>query len=171
MSFTRDAPLERRAHAIAELVDAAAELAFGAVADGRPLVDRAGDPALRIAVDRHAFLTVLANLLDNARRALASTGALALPGPHIAIAWGRAAGRVWIEVVDRGPGIPAGEEERIFHPFHSSREGGTGLGLAIVHSRIEAHGGEIAVVTDRRAPQPGFDGARFRIELPDGKGV
>lgn len=166
MTFTRDPPLELRPHPVGELVDAAAEIAFSGVGEAAPGIDRAGDPALAVPCDRHALVQVLVNLFDNARRAMAESGALALPGPHLAVAWGRLGGRVWIEVADRGPGIPRGEEERIFHPFHSLRDGGTGLGLAIVHSRVEAHGGEIAVVEDRRSPQTGFDGARLRLELP-----
>jgi signal transduction histidine kinase len=166
MTFTRDQPLDLRPNPAGELVDAAAEIAFSGVSDAIPAIDRAGDPELAIPCDRHAFVQVLVNLFDNARRAMVGNGALARTGPHLAVAWGRHGGRLWMEVADRGPGIPRGEEERIFHPFHSLREGGTGLGLAIVHSRIEAHGGEIAVVEDRRSTQPGFDGARFRIELP-----
>lgn len=165
-TFTRDRPLELTPNRLGEIVDAAAEIAFSGVMGTVPALDRAGDPALEIACDRHAMVQVLVNLFDNARRAMAESGALERPGPHLAVAWGRSAGRTWIEVADLGPGIPRGEEERIFHPFHSLRTGGTGLGLAIVHGRVDAHGGEIAVVADRRAPQTGFDGARFRIELP-----
>jgi len=171
LTFTRDHPLEVRPIAAGELVDAAAEIAFSGVPSALPAIDRAGDPALEIPCDRHALVQVLVNLFDNARRAMEGSGALELPGPHLAIAWGRIGRRTWIEVADRGPGIPRGEEERIFHPFHSLREGGTGLGLAIVHSRIEAHGGEIAVVEEGRGAQAGFAGARFRIELPDPPGA
>jgi two-component system sensor histidine kinase KdpD len=56
-------------------------------------------------------------------------------------------GEVVVEVADRGPGIPAGEETRIFEKFHRSvREGspgGVGLGLAICRAIVTAHGGRI----------------------------
>ncbi|HEY4778988.1 MAG TPA: ATP-binding protein, partial [Solirubrobacterales bacterium] len=52
--------------------------------------------------------------------------------------------RVVVRIVDRGPGIPEGERERIFEPFYRSG-GGTGLGLAIAKGFVEANGGEIAV--------------------------
>ncbi|MHC4936082.1 MAG: sensor histidine kinase [Planctomycetota bacterium] len=170
MTFTRDPVLERSSIGIPTLIDDAIEIAFTGLDGVVPVIDRAGEAELEVFVDRHAFTQVLVNLIDNARRVMEQCGALDEEGPHIAIAWGRTAGLIdpvtWIEVADRGPGIPEGEEERIFHPFHSLRESGTGLGLAIVHGRIEAHGGEIAVVSDRRAPQAGYEGARFRIELP-----
>jgi two-component system sensor histidine kinase HydH len=67
-----------------------------------------------------------------------------------------------IEVRDRGPGIPAGEEERIFEPFHTTRMRGTGLGLAVARRIVSLHGGTIAA-------RNGDDGgAVFTIELPRG---
>jgi K+-sensing histidine kinase KdpD len=56
--------------------------------------------------------------------------------------------RVVIRVVDRGPGIPERERERIFEPFYRSggnTGSGSGLGLAIAKGFIEANGGEIGV--------------------------
>lgn len=52
---------------------------------------------------------------------------------------------VTVELADRGPGIPSGEEERIFEKFVSGRTagGGVGLGLAICRAIINAHGGKI----------------------------
>jgi two-component system sensor histidine kinase KdpD len=54
---------------------------------------------------------------------------------------------VVLEVADRGPGVPAGEEARVFDKFHRAvREGsagGVGLGLAICRAIVTAHGGRI----------------------------
>jgi two-component system sensor histidine kinase KdpD len=52
---------------------------------------------------------------------------------------------VTVELADRGPGIPPGEEERIFEKFVRGRAagGGVGLGLAICRTIINAHGGKI----------------------------
>jgi two-component system sensor histidine kinase KdpD len=71
-----------------------------------------------------------------------------------------------VELADRGPGVPPGEEESLFEKFHRLRRegepGGVGLGLAICRGILRAHGGEI-----RAANRPG-GGAVFRLELPLG---
>ena len=85
-----------------------------------------------------------------------------------------AAGRVvTIEVEDDGPGIPPGELERVFEPFHRgepsrSREtGGVGLGLPIARNIFRAHGGD--VVLANRAPAGGAKragGLKATVTLP-----
>jgi two-component system, OmpR family, sensor histidine kinase KdpD len=53
---------------------------------------------------------------------------------------------VRVDVADRGPGIPPGEEERIFEKFHRGGKeagGGVGLGLTICRGIVTAHGGRI----------------------------
>lgn len=70
---------------------------------------------------------------------------------------------VIVEVADRGPGIPPGEESRIFDKFYrgkSAREGGVGLGLTICRGIVEAHGGRIWVEN-----RPG-GGALFQFTIP-----
>jgi two-component system osmolarity sensor histidine kinase EnvZ len=84
-----------------------------------------------------AIRRAISNLTDNALRYA--------PGP-VEIAARAEGGRVVIEVLDRGPGIPAGEAERLKRPFTRlvearSGPGGAGLGLAIVDRIARAHGG------------------------------
>jgi signal transduction histidine kinase len=66
-------------------------------------------------------------------------------------------------VADRGPGIPPGEEERIFERFYqpdaSRSDGGTGLGLAIARWIVAQHGGRIWAGNDPSG------GAVFVVEL------
>ena len=71
-------------------------------------------------------------------------------------------GVVRVEVVDRGPGIPAADRERLFHPFERgrSRAPGTGLGLTIARGFVEAHGGQLWLEEGPEA------GARFVFTLP-----
>jgi two-component system sensor histidine kinase KdpD len=67
-----------------------------------------------------------------------------------------------VELADRGPGIPHGEEKRIFEKFvrGSAARGGIGLGLTICQTIIAAHGGDIWAEN-----RPG-GGAVFRFTLP-----
>ncbi len=72
-----------------------------------------------------------------------------------------------IEVSDRGPGLPAGWEERIFAKFATPRVrggGGVGLGLAICKGFVEVHGGWISAEN-----RPG-GGTVFRFAIPIGDG-
>jgi two-component system sensor histidine kinase KdpD len=66
-------------------------------------------------------------------------------------------------VHDRGEGIPPGEEQAIFEPYHRgdrSGQGGAGLGLAVCRAIARAHGGALAM-----RPRPG-GGSTFVLELP-----
>jgi two-component system sensor histidine kinase HydH len=67
---------------------------------------------------------------------------------------------VTVSVRDHGPGLPAGQEERIFEPFVTTRVRGTGLGLAIARRIADRHGGTLTASTH---PQ---GGALFRLTLP-----
>jgi two-component system sensor histidine kinase KdpD len=72
--------------------------------------------------------------------------------------------RVIVRVVDRGPGIRAAEQARIFEAFYrgsgAGRATGSGLGLAIVRGFVEANGGTVRVES-----LPG-QGASFVVEFP-----
>lgn len=161
LTFTRARSLDRSPVEVAELVRHSLALTFSAADSALRTIIAEGPPELALHADRHALTQVLSNLLLNAHQALGPR-----PG-RIGVWWGnRGPDRVWLEVADDGPGIPAGEEEQVFELFHSRREGGTGLGLAIAHERIEAHDGEIAVVHDAWGTPEPWPGARFRILLP-----
>ena len=54
----------------------------------------------------------------------------------------REGGDVVLDVSDNGAGVPAGEREKVFELFYSTRKGGTGLGLAIARRIARAHGGD-----------------------------
>lgn len=76
-------------------------------------------------------------------------------------------GHAVLHVDDHGPGVPEGEQERIFEPFYrlpgaSEREGGVGLGLALVRSIAERHGGSATC----SARPDASTGARFTLSLP-----
>ena len=62
---------------------------------------------------------------------------------------------VRFEVADSGPGIPTGQLEKVFEPFHqvdgsdTRQQGGTGLGLAISRGLVERHGGRIWATSEQ----------------------
>lgn len=69
-----------------------------------------------------------------------------------------------ISVSDDGEGIREEDHERIFEPFHSSKESGTGLGLSAVHGIVRQHEGAL-----RLSSRPGS--TRFEIYLSTGSAV
>ncbi len=81
---------------------------------------------------------VLMNLFDNAIKYTPK-------GTPLELSASESFYTVTVELADRGPGIPPGEEERIFEKFVRGRgaAGGVGLGLAICRTIITAHGGKI----------------------------
>ncbi len=161
LSFARSPRLDKTHTRIADLVGDAVETTLSRLDSGSRPILREGPPDLAVAVDRHAMTQVLANLLLNAHQVMGTAAG------RVGIFWGPLDGdSIWIEVTDDGPGIAAGEEEQVFELFHSRRQGGTGLGLAIVRERVEAHDGEVAVVTDPWGPAVPWPGACFRILLP-----
>jgi signal transduction histidine kinase len=119
-------------------------------------------------VDPDAVYQALVNLLRNALDAMPSGGRLVLrtgwsDAPHVTLPGRRSPGgsrRVRVEVEDSGVGISAGDADRVFNPFFTTKDGGTGLGLALTHKIIEDHGGTIDF---RNAPG---GGTVFRIVLP-----
>jgi two-component system, OmpR family, sensor histidine kinase KdpD len=100
---------------------------------------------------------VLFNLIENA-------GKYAPQGTTIDVSCQLIDGAIEFAVADRGPGIPANEEARIFAKFYRmERQGGprgAGVGLSICRGIVEAHGGRIWV-----EPRGG-GGAIFRFAVP-----
>jgi signal transduction histidine kinase len=102
---------------------------------------------------------VVANLLENAVRFTPSGGTVEVRAHRTPLG-------VTIEVLDEGPGIPDGDDTRIFERFYradaarSSTNGGAGLGLAIARWIVDLHGGDIH--PERREPH----GCRMIVNLP-----
>jgi len=126
-------------------------------------------PGLRVQADPDRLQRVLRNLLDNALRHTPAGG-------QVRVEATLDGGQVEIGVGDSGPGIPAGEQERVFERFYraepSRQRGapaadgapgsgpGAGLGLAIARALVQAHGGRIWATTSP------LGGAALRLTLP-----
>jgi two-component system osmolarity sensor histidine kinase EnvZ len=125
---------------------------------GRTVTSRL-EPLPPLALRPSAMQRLVANLLDNALRH---------GGAEVEVATRVESGRAVIEVLDRGPGIPPGESERMLQPFtrldRARSTSGTGLGLAIVDRIARLHGGSVQLLAR------GGGGLRARVELPLPKG-
>ncbi len=117
------------------------------------------DPDLAADGDAERIHQVVANLLENAVRHSPRGGSVQVRAR-------RTASTVTIEIIDEGPGIAAGDAERVFERFYradtarASSDGGAGLGLAIARWIVDLHGGEIH--PEPHAPH----GCRMIVTLP-----
>jgi two-component system, OmpR family, sensor histidine kinase KdpD len=109
---------------------------------GRDVVTRLPADLPLIKVDALLIQQVLLNLLENAEKYSPSDAPIELS----ASAKGKT---LTIEVADRGPGLPPGDEKRVFEKFYRSpaarSRSGVGLGLTICRGIVELHGGTISV--------------------------
>jgi two-component system, OmpR family, sensor kinase len=126
---------------LAELARAVADIQRPAAeAKGLALEVAAAD-AVEIDGDRAAIRALLENLVDNAIRYT--------PQGAVTVRCYSGGNNAVLEVQDTGPGIAAGERERVFDRFYRSEaaaEGGTGLGLAIVRRIAERHGATVELL-------------------------
>jgi signal transduction histidine kinase len=109
-----------------------------------------------VLVDRGRILQVLSNLIGNALK-------FTPEGGRIEVNAVQQDGVVLISVRDSGPGIPAEDQEKIFHPFWSAPRAarlGAGLGLTISRGIVQQHGGRLWVESREGA------GSKFLFTLP-----
>ncbi|MCU1587595.1 MAG: phoR [Frankiales bacterium] len=136
----------------AQAVDPSRSVTLEAVASG---------PAPLVQGDDQRLRQVFANLVSNALTHTPSTA-------PVTVRVSTGAAEATVEVIDRGPGIPVDDREKVFERFYRTdasrtrRSGGSGLGLSIVSALVTAHGGRIAV-----GETPG-GGATFLVTLPLG---
>jgi signal transduction histidine kinase len=112
-----------------------------------------------VVVDREAIARSLLNLVNNALK-------YSKDQKYIGVSLYRSNGSVNLEVRDRGIGIPANEQEKIFEKFYRCGDPlvhnikGSGLGLSLVRHIARAHGGDVSVES---VPEKG---SKFTIALP-----
>jgi signal transduction histidine kinase/DNA-binding response OmpR family regulator len=108
--------------------------------------------------DRVRFRQIVENLLSNAIK-------FTPDGGEVTVSVVAADEHVFVTVADTGVGIAAADHERVFEEFQQvgdpdRQRAGTGLGLALTKRLVEAHGGEITLVS-----APG-EGSSFTVRLP-----
>jgi PAS domain S-box-containing protein len=110
----------------------------------------------RVNLDPDQFKRVVVNLVDNAAEAMRD----AMVKRLMVATRVTSADSVELVVTDTGCGISAGDKEKLFLPYFSTKGRGTGLGLAIVSHILSEHGGRIRVEDNRPT------GTRFFVEVP-----
>ncbi|HEX6737098.1 MAG TPA: DUF4118 domain-containing protein, partial [Vicinamibacteria bacterium] len=124
---------------------------------GRPVAVSIPNDLPLVPVDGVLIEQVLVNLLENAVK-------YTEPGSPLSVGAAIEGATVRVEVADEGPGLPPGEEEKVFEKFYRAGSGqrGSGLGLTICRAIVAAHGGRIWALN--RQPR----GAVFVFTLPLG---
>jgi signal transduction histidine kinase len=134
----------------------ASRVAFVARGVSRP-IDVTIEENVRIPGDPALIERIIDNLVGNAVK-------YSQPPHPVSVAIRRDGGTAVVDVLDRGPGVPAGERERVFRSFArgTTSEGtdGLGLGLALVAEAVRWHRGAIEVL-DREG-----GGSIFRVRFP-----
>ena len=140
------------------LAGVAAEFARSSSARGKRVELSMAESLPSVTGDAEALAGAVHNLLDNAAK-------YSPDSDTIAVSARADEDGVHIEVRDRGVGIPADEQPRVFDRFFRGQQladvvKGTGLGLSLVKHVVDAHGGTIALDS-----APG-EGTRVTISLP-----
>ena len=113
--------------------------------------------SVRVDVDPARIAQVVSNLLSNAAKYTPDNGRIRLDA-------GVEGMDAWVSVSDNGQGIDPLDQLSIFELFHQTSNGsadGLGIGLTLVKSRVEMHGGSVAVESGGRG-----EGSTFRVSLP-----
>ncbi|RMH25843.1 MAG: sensor histidine kinase [Planctomycetota bacterium] len=103
----------------------------------------------------HALISVLFNAIEASPT-----------GQAVSVRTGVNGARWRLHVLDRGPGIPESDAERVFRPDFTTKPGGHGLGLAAAAQTASRHGGRLYLARPRTTGDGRPGGAEFIFDLP-----
>jgi signal transduction histidine kinase len=122
-------------------------------------------------IDERAIQLAVINLIDNALKYAPGGDVIALRVRREANGAGAGSGHIRVEVIDKGPGVPSDDRERIFERFvrgtsatpngGKSPVRGSGIGLALVKHIAESHGGRAWVESESGR------GSTFILSIPN----
>ena len=148
--------IRREWHSLEEIVGSALG-GLEPILGTRPVEVHLPDDLPLVSVDETLLGQLVRNLVENAAKYSDADAPIDLLAAT-------QAGALRLEVLDRGPGIPPGDESRVFEKFyrghHATGPSGAGLGLAICRAIAEVHGGSITAATRAGG------GAAFTVTLP-----
>jgi heavy metal sensor kinase len=152
--------LQREVIPLLQLAKEAGSVVEVLAEEKRQRIDIEGDAGVLVSADRLILRQAIVNLLDNAIKYS--------PTESRVLVRVQSGGdkQAFLDVVDQGPGIPSEHQPYVFDRFYRvdrarTREwGGAGLGLSITRWEVEAHGGEITLMSEEGR------GSTFRVSLP-----
>jgi len=159
LGFSRQHEPERKLVRLHEVAEAVLEIvSYDMRVNNVTLVREYASDLPPLLGDSHQLQQVVLNITSNARQALE---AFRRDG-QITVRTGADGDRVWIRIIDNGPGISPENLKKIFDPFFTTKPQGkgTGLGLSLSYGIVQEHRGSI-----RAESQPGV-GTEFILEFP-----
>lgn len=123
---------------------------------------------VNVVFDARLVGQAFTNVVKNATEAVGARTGEDLPKGKVIVRLNEEAaeqtGRVVVDVIDNGIGLPEENRSRLLEPYMTTREKGTGLGLAIVRKILEDHGGGIELL-DAPKTNPDDTGTLVRLTL------
>ena len=154
LNFVRSSHTSRKELDILAVVQNAAELmSIGYGQRGYKIEVCSVSSLPNVLGDEDALKQCIVNLIKNAVEAMPDGGV-------ITIKLDLKSGDVVLQVIDTGVGMTEHEQDRVFNPFYSTKEGGSGLGLAMIKKIVEEMGGRVKL-----ASKPGV-GTTVSLFLP-----
>ena len=163
LSFFQDTHLNLEDHDLEAILLSARDMNQALIDENQVRVDLklpTKMPSVRLDADK--IRIAFANLIKNASQAMPEGGGLDIlvrVGTEFNQPGGRQR-RLFVSFEDEGTGIPEGELQRIFEPFHTTKPRGLGLGLVNVKNIVEGHGGRVYAKSSVGI------GTTFNVELP-----
>jgi PAS domain S-box-containing protein len=125
--------------------------------NGVPIIFDPKDNVADVYVDEVQIQQVALNLLRNAMESMKD---VANKEQGVSVVVESIDSFIKVSFIDQGVGLEEGAEEKLFHPFYTTKPNGTGIGLSVCASIIQQHGGRIGF--ERHADV----GTTFYFELP-----
>jgi two-component system, cell cycle sensor histidine kinase and response regulator CckA len=176
LAFSKETKRESLPIDLAAIIGEVVERMQNSLGTGMEVACRIDPKLMKVTGDRKELSQAIANVLQNAKEAIAQQNDPARPGALLVAADNGHVSEalasklmlpadspcIIVRISDNGVGIPEAIRDKIFDPFFTTKErkGGAGLGLALVYSTVRSHRGSILVESEEGK------GSTFQIYLP-----